>query len=534
MIARRHLLGASLATAFQTTLILPAGAAVGHVGVAPEAQTRAGRVRGILSDGIACFKGIRYGADTAGAGRFQPPRPPKPWRGVRDAVAFSPMCPQVITPRATINASWTYDTEMSEDCLALNLWTPALRDHRKRPVMVWFHGGGFANLSGSRNVFDGTRLARKGDVVVVTLNHRLNAFGYLYLGQLAPGFADSGNAGLLDLVAALRWVRDNIAEFGGDPGNVTIFGQSGGGAKVSCVMAMPEAQGLFHRAVVQSGSYYLQAIDPDAGTRRARSLLAALDMQPADAAKLSDLPMDRLVAGLTKAAAADKPDFSPVADGRGLPAGPWSPAGPAASARVPLMVGTVATEETLLIGNPDPATFTLDEAGLRQRLARWFTPDAAEKAVVGFRALRPNSTPSDLFFAISTDKLMRQGAWKQAERKAAQHAAPVWLYELDWATPVEGGKWRSPHSLDLAMVFDNVAMSAAMVGTGPEPQKVADQMSATWLAFARLGNPNNPSIPTWPVFDPNRRLTMVFDVQSRMVADHRGGERLLLDGLSAA
>jgi para-nitrobenzyl esterase len=199
-----------------------------------------------------------------------------------------------------------------------------------------------------------------------------------------------------------------------------------------------------------------------------------------------------------------------------------------------MMVGTVATEETLLIGNPDPATFDLDEAGLRQRLTRWFAPADVEKAIAGFRASRPNATPSDLFFAISTDKLMRQAAWKQAERKSAQHAAPVWLYELDWATPVEGGKWRSPHSLDLAMVFDNVAKSAAIVGTGPEPQKIADQMSATWLAFARTGNPNNSTIPNWPSFTTKDRATMVFNVQSKVINDHRGDERTLLDELPAA
>ena len=525
MIERRSLMTAAMATALAPGMAHAAAAA-------PVAQTRAGRVRGVVEDGITNFKGVPYGADTAVSGRFRPPMPPKPWTGVRDALSFSPMAPQVDSTKASINASWTYDTEMSEDCLKLNLWTPALRDHRKRPVMVWFHGGGFSTLSGSRNVFDGTRLAKQGDVVVVTLNHRLNAFGFLYLGKVAPRFADSGNAGMLDLVAALHWVRDNIAEFGGDPGNVTIFGQSGGGGKVSVMLAMPAAKGLFHRAVVQSGSYYLQAIDPDMATKRTRLLLDAMGMQPGDGAKLAEVPMAALVAGLTKVSkTAEKPEYSPVADGRSLSGGPWAPGGPAVSANIPMMVGTVATEETLLIGSPDPATFDLDEARLRQRLARWFSPGDMDKALAGFRAARPNATPSDLFFAISTDKLMRQAAWRQAERKSAQHAAPVWLYELDWATPVEGGKWRSPHSLDLAFVFNNVAKSAAMVGTGPEPQKLADQMSATWLAFARTGNPNNAHVPHWPAFDSKSRATMVFNVESKVVDDFRGNERTLLDGL---
>jgi para-nitrobenzyl esterase len=300
------------------------------------------------------------------------------------------------------------------------------------------------------------------------------------------------------------------------------------------MMAMPAAHGLFHRAIVQSGSYYLQAIDPDTGTRHARTLLAAMDMQPTDATRLATAPMDQIVAGMAKAAKLpNKPDFSPVADGRALPSGPWSPAGPPISAHVPMMIGTVATEETLLIGAGDPATFSLDEAGLRQRLARWFAPADIDKAIAGFRAQRPDATPSDLFFAISTDKLMRQAAWTQAEHKAAQHGAPVWLYELDWATPVDGGKWRTPHSLDLALVFDNVAKSAAMVGTGPEAQQLADQMSPTWLAFARTGNPNNPAIPNWPNFQTKTRPTMVFNVQSKVVDDHRSAERTLLDTLPA-
>ncbi len=527
MIDRRTLLGAAIAGGLATGI--PAAQAKNETSIA---TTKYGKVKGTATDGILTFKGIPYGASTAGAGRFRPPQPPTPWRETRETTAFGPMSPQLKSPRSTLFSSWTFDDEMSEDCLALNVWTPALRDHRKRPVMVWFHGGDFSSLSGSRNVFDGTRLARKGDVVVVTVNHRLNAFGYLYLGELAPQLADSGNAGMLDLVAALAWVRDNISEFGGDPANVTIFGQSGGGAKVSCVMAMPSARGLFHRAIVQSGSYYLEAMDRDAATKQTRTLLAALDMQPADAAKLAALPMDKLLEGLAKAAkSSDKPNYRPVADGRSLPHGPWSPNGPATSATIPMMIGTMATEETLLIGAGDPSTFTLDEAGLRQRLAAWYSPGDLEKVLAGFRAKTPDATPSDLFFAISTDKLMRQGAWQQAERKAAQHGAPVYLYELDWRTPVDGGKWRTPHSLELALVFDNVAKSASMVGTGPEPQKLADQMSAAWLAFAHAGNPNNPAIPQWPAYTPKDRATMVFDVQSRVVKDFRGDERVLLAGM---
>ena len=498
------------------------------------AKTEYGPVKGVRAEGVTTFKGISYGATTAGADRFQPPKPPQPWSEVRDVTAFGPMCPQLTSPLPSIFSSWTFDKDMSEDCLKLNVWTPALRDNRKRPVMVWFHGGDFANLSGSRNVFDGTRLCQKGDVVVVTVNHRLNLFGYLYLGELVKSLPDSGNVGMLDLVAALRWVHGNIAEFGGDPGNVTIFGQSGGGAKVSTIMAMPAARGLYHRGIVQSGSYYLQAMGREAGTKQARALLKALDVEPNDAMRLVDLPTQALLDGFAKASKApDKPNYRPVADGRSLPAGPWFPSGPAISARIPMMIGTMATETTLLVGAADPTTFSLDDAAMRQRLASWLPPADIDKVVAEFRTKHPDASPSDLFFAISTDQLMRQDAWQQAERKVAQHGAPVYLYELDWRTPVEGGKWHTPHSLELALVFDNVAKSAAMVGTGPEPQNLADQMSSAWLAFARTGNPNNVTIPHWPSYDLKDRPTMVFDVQSHVASDYRGDERVALRDLPA-
>jgi para-nitrobenzyl esterase len=442
------------------------------------------------------------------------------------------MAPQPELHLGPLFASWTFDKESSEDCLGLNVWTPGLRDGAKRPVMVWLHGGDFSSLSGSRNVFDGVRLCRRGNVVVVTVNHRLNAFGYMYLAEVAPQLDAAANPGMLDLVAALRWVRDNIAEFGGDPGNVTIFGQSGGGGKVSTLMAMPDAAGLFHRAIVQSGSYarnaHLQAMTPAEGTRHARTLLSALEIAPGDAAKLTSLPVDALVAGVAKVARGpDRAVWRPVADGKVLPGGPWWPKPPTTSAQVPLMIGTTATEMTMLIGGSDPDAFNLDEAGLRKRLSVWMAPADAERLIAGFRADRPEASPSDLFFAIATASSFRKGAWAQAELKAQQSAAPVYLYELDWQTPVDGGKWHSPHSLDLALVFDNVAKSASMVGTGPEPQKVAEQMSNAWLAFARTGDPSTPQLP-WPAWRPDSRATMVFNTRSEVMAGYRDDERTLL------
>jgi para-nitrobenzyl esterase len=357
----------------------------------------------------------------------------------------------------------------------------------------------------------------------------------MYLAEVAPQLDAAANPGMLDLVAALRWVRDNIAEFGGDPGNVTIFGQSGGGGKVSTIMAMPDAAGLFHRAIVQSGSYarnaHLQAISPEEATRHGRTLLAALEIPPGEASRLATLPVDALIAGTARVARGpDRAIWRPVVDGKVLPGGPWWPEAPSVSEQVPLMIGTTATEMTMLIGTSDAATFTLDEDGLRKRLAAWLRPEDADRLIAAFRATRPEASPSDLFFAITTAGSFRKGAWTQAGMKAAQNAAPVYLYELDWETQVDSGKWHSPHSLELALVFDNVAKSASMVGTGPEPQRVADQMSSAWLAFARTGNPATPAQP-WPPWRANSGATMVFNTESRVVNGFRDDERTLLASL---
>ena len=497
------------------------------------AETSRGRVRGIITDGVRVFKGIPYGASTEGANRFVGARPPVPWSGIRDAISFAPICPQDPGPRPSFAASWAIEQTMSEDCLALNVWTPGLRDHHKRPVMVWFHGGGFATGSGANPVYDGTSLARKGDVVIVTVNHRLNVFGHLYLAHLGGvEYAESGNLGVLDLVTALRWVHTNIAEFGGDPGNVTIFGQSGGGAKVSTLMALPQTRGLFHRAIVQSGSH-LDGLSPDEATAYAVAFLKAADVPPADLGKLQKMSHDQILSVYRKLTrvTGPKPNFSPVIDGRFLPEAPWLKGGPANSASVPMMIGTTKTETTALIGASDPSAFTLDDAGLRAKLAAWVPPGDVSAVVAGYKRMMPGAPPSDLFFAITTARRVRQQAWTQAEHKAAQNAAPIWLYELDWQTPVDGGKWKSPHALDLPFMFDNVAKSASMVGTGEEPRALAEQMSAAWLAFARNGNPNTKALPQWDPFQVPKRATMVFDVKPRTVNDFRSEERQILASL---
>jgi para-nitrobenzyl esterase len=491
-------------------------------GDAPVAKTKAGQVRGTVVDGINVFKGVRYGATTEGR-RFMPPQPAQSWQGIAEAGDYGSQSPQSRPSSISLFKTWANPRPASEDLLFLNVWTPAVHDGKNRPVMVWFHGGGFSTGSGSSHAYDGTRLAKKGDVVVVTVNHRLNAFGYLYLAGLSkdPALADSGNVGNLDMALSLQWVRDNIAEFGGDPGNVLIFGESGGGAKVSTLLAMPAARGLFHKAVVQSGSM-TQAQTPERATRGTKAFLQLLGIAPEKIDELRSMPMQKIADALNNVPAEGVVNFGPVMDGRSLPRHPFDPDAPSVSAQVPLLVGTIKDETTLLIGARDPSAFAITWETLPKRLQP-FTGNADPAVFIdGMRQLQPNATASDLFFTITTARNFRNGAIRQAELKSQQGAAPAFLYQLDWETPVEGGKWKAPHALEIGMVFDNVAKSASMSGTGPEAQKVADQMSAAWLAFAKTGNPG------WPAYDTKRRATMVFNVTSKVVDDHQGQERTLL------
>jgi para-nitrobenzyl esterase len=530
MLRRRGLIGAAGLSLAAPALAAPRKKPEVQLAVA---ETTRGRVRGVITDGIRSFKGIPYGASTAGVNRFLAARPAPAWGGIRDATAYGPMCPQDVPPASPLAASWAAEQPMSEDCLTLNVWTPALRDYHKRPVMVWFHGGGFASGTAGLSVSDGTNLAKKGDVVVISVNHRLNVFGHLYLTRLGGAeFAESGNLGILDLAAALRWIHANVAEFGGDPANITVFGQGGGGAKVSMLMAMPQTRGLFHRAIVQSGSR-LDGLTPDEANAAAQQFLRAVDVPANDLTRLQKLPFDMILAALRRLARGpgQKPSFGPVVDGRYLPKNPWSPEGPAFSAAIPMLIGSTRTETTSLIGARDPSVFNLDDADLRKRLTEWVPAGDLDKIIAGYRRLGGETTAAGLFFAITTARRFRQQAWAQADRKAAQNSGQVWLYELDWPTPVDGGKWRSPHGLDVPLVFDNVANAASMTGAEEAARSMAAQISASWLAFARTGNPNNKAIPTWTAFRAPEHATMLFDTKTRLANNFRDDERALLGSL---
>lgn len=501
----------------------------------PVVRTSFGPVRGLVQDGVNVFKGVRYAAPPVGALRFKPPEPPRPWTEPADAVAHGAPAVQMYSrpsgeaqselgrSLAQVFPTARETQEGREDCLFLNVWTRGLGDGKKRPVMVWFHGGGYAYGSGSWPMYEGQGLAARGDVVVVTVNHRLNAFGYAYLAEaMGEAYAKSGNAGLLDLVAVLGWVRDNAEAFGGDPANVTIFGESGGGAKVSTLMATPAAKGLFHKAIVQSGPG-LRGVPKEVAARNAEMLLAELGIGRGDAAALQAVPAEAIIkaAYAVQARAVTEPGarfgLSPVVDGEVLPRDPFTPDAPPQSADIPLMIGTNKDEMTLFMAS-EPWFGRLTEAELVERTRAQAGP-RADAVLAALRKAHPDYSPTYLFTAFATAMGMLAGSITLAERKAAQGAAKVWMYRLDWETPVGGGVFKSPHTLEIPLVFDRVESNRAFVGPGPEPQLMAERMSAAWLAFARNGDPTTPALPAWPPYEAGRRSTMIFDLQSRVEND---------------
>jgi para-nitrobenzyl esterase len=487
-------------------------------------ETAAGKVRGLTQRDVGTFKGIPYAASTAGKNRFMPPMKVTAWSGVRDALAFGPSSPQASLPEGSPAAG--------EDCLVLNVFTPEAAVREKRPVMVWLHGGGFRGGSGSSRILDGTNLARTHDVVVVTLNHRLNVFGFTYLGAAGAEFAASGAVGMLDLVAALEWVRDNIERFGGDPNLVTIFGQSGGGRKVATLMSMPSAKGLFHRAVVESGAV-LRLTTPEDGQRATEMLLAELGLEPSQARELQNVPMEQLArAGvrLNEKFVLREPGMtenSPIVDGRVLPSHPWDPAAPALSADIPLLIGYARTEETWY-DRPTPESLALDESGLRSRVTERLGRHGSD-VIDAFRAAHPRATPWDLWIYIASEHPRGAYARELAKRKAAQGAAPAYLYRFDWETPEGGGHMRSPHTVEIPFVFNNIEIAGPLISKMPEAHALAAKISASWAAFARTGNPNVPQLPRWPTYSAATRDTLLFDDEIRVERDPDSGARLAMD-----
>jgi para-nitrobenzyl esterase len=495
------------------------------------ADTSNGKVRGVAIDGIKVFKGIPYGAPTSGKNRFMPPVKPASWTATRDALAFGPTAPQGGDNSGTTAAG--SPAQQSEDCLVLNVFTPGLKDGRKRPVMVWLHGGGFSSGSGSGRILDGTSLAHTHDVVVVTLNHRLNVFGYTFLGgAMGSDFEQSASVGLLDLVAALEWVRDNIAGFGGDPNLVTIFGQSGGGRKVATLMSMPGAKGLFHRAIIESGAV-LRLTPREDAVKYTELLLVELGLKEGQIRELQSVPIARLLAAdaaVQKKITPREPGMtanSPMVDGKAIPAHPWDPKGPALSASIPLLIGYAHTEETLY-DRPTPEKLALDDAGLKERASKRLGEDPS-RVIDAFRKAHPEATPWDLWILIATDHPRGTYSRELAKRKAEQRSAPVFAYRYDWETPEGGGHMRSPHTIEIQFVFNNIKIAGPLISKMPEAYTLADKTSAAWVAFARTGNPNTPKLPKWPAYSAAERQTMLFNDECRVESDPDRGPRLAME-----
>jgi para-nitrobenzyl esterase len=443
--------------------------------------------------------------------------------------------------RLAASGGKTVKEMQKEDCLVLNVWTPAVKDGRKRPVMFWCHGGGFTMGSGSASIYDGTNLARRGDVVIVTINHRLGPFGYLYLGDISgEEFAISSNAGMQDIVMALEWVRENITSFGGDPNNVTLFGESGGGYKVSVLMAMPTAAGLFHRAIVESGPGW-RMMPKEIATEQANKLLKELGVSIANLGKLYSLSVEQILDAGRKINRNIPFGWWPVVDGKVLPWHPFDPVAPDISANIPLIIGTNKDEATLFLSAEYRRSRLGD--GPAAKIARniWFhtaTPriahriagKSAKSFLATYREGRQQSSDSELFSAMMTDWMMRIPSIIQAERKYAQHSAPVFMYLFSWETPILNGRLKATHGLEIPFVFDNIG-SGLLTGTGRTQSDLARNMSETWISFARSGVPNYAGIPNWSPYDPDERVTMIFDQKCRVENDPFKSERIAWNGI---
>ena len=533
---RRSFLGYSAAATAATLvngLWVPAWAQDARgAGMTPAVPTTAGRVRGLVRYGVNQFYGVPYAASTEGANRFMPPAKATAWSGVKDCFEVPHRAPQ--DNDGPISEVYSLDRvqAMGEDCLHVNVFTSGL-GRGNRPVMVWLHGGGYAGGSGDWLLYDGTNLARKEDVVVVAVTHRLNVFGFLYLPDLGAGekWAHASNVGMLDIVAALQWVKENIGAFGGNPNNVTIFGQSGGGGKVTTLMAMPAAKGLFHRAIAQSGST-LRGATRESATEATEKFLAKVGIQKTQLEKLQQMPWQQLENAFQDANIRGLAG-GPVVDGASLPRDPWYPTAPDPSATVPLMMGSVQTENAWI---DPPPPLEMSEADMMTRVTRITRGDQtkARELVALYRRVHPGITNTDVYLIMDADNTRRANAQTLGELKFAQGKAPSYLYYFTWHSPVHKGQMKAYHTLDIPFAFYNVEIAASMTGAGNERYALAHRMSAAWASFARKGDPNHPDLPKWPAFNPTERPVMVLDNQCRVLNDPDREERVALKAMREA
>nr|WP_319483468.1 carboxylesterase family protein [uncultured Cohaesibacter sp.] len=496
----------------------------------PVVKTKAGPVRGASLQGVNRFLGIPYAQAISGKNRFAPPQPMVPWTEIRDAQRYADNAPQPAqdiiggTPVTPAFSPPSY-VRSGDECLALNIWTPDGADG-SLPVMVWLHGGGWTSGSGSCAIYDGENLARRGDVIIVTLNHRLGASGFTDLSRLIGGdFADSSNLSIKDMVAALEWVRDNIAGFGGNPDCVTIFGESGGGFKVSTLLGVPSAKGLFHRAIIESGPL-TRFMTPDEADAIARSVLDALGIRPDNADALHTLSHQDIIRAQAEVMAKTPLNFQapgfpsgfwPVIDGDFITGHVFDPDAAASSLEVPLMIGQNGTEFTLFMLR-DQAAYSLDEQAMGQRVARAFGEDNKDLILATYKRDFPQFDPSGLWFRIYSDYAMGTLMSEIMDVRSAPQSAPVYAYRFEWQTPIENGKLYSPHTIEIPFVFDNATTRAGVVmtGGGARASALANTVSELWVSFARTGKPAANGTPEWPDFSSEGRASLHINTESRV------------------
>ncbi|MEN7535571.1 carboxylesterase/lipase family protein [Aurantiacibacter flavus] len=488
-------------------------------------ETTHGRIRGKSVDGIKWFLGIPYGADTSGRNRFMSPRDVTPWSRVRNCTDWGPVAPQQVSANPsdyTRYVGWNnYRGGMSEDCLRVNVWTPATGDGGKRAVLFIIHGGGFTSGSGNLEALEGQHLAKLADMVVVTVNHRLGALGYLDLSAFGgEELASSPNVGLLDLVKSLEWVRDNIAAFGGDPANVTITGQSGGGGKCSHLMAMPAAQGLFHKVAIQSGSTLMTGRHETA-RENAERVVSSLGIAKGDLAALQAVPFVDLVGVPVR--------HGPVLDGNIMPRDPFEPDAPAISAGIPMIIGTCLEDWGIAV-NEDGESAASIRSWLRKQLPDGADPTLADTMFTAYRDQYPDKNGFLLRAIIATDSWVRRNAVLQAERQAANNA-PVYMYRWDWPAHGEGAHWGATHGADLSPAFANP--TTQLTGNTPGGRKLSRELGLAFAAFAKTGNPNHSELARWDRYDEEDRKVMIFDGETRQEEDPDGRMRRMWDSIEA-